>query len=114
MARRIVDGSGVREGIQQVKTIRVTMLEPDLRSAVSHHSCVGRTFDTREALDRAPIEQRNATAGYCAAACRRWYVGRSLVNVVKHPDMHPVFTLSLIHISEPTRPYSISYCVFCL
>ena len=26
----------------------------------------------------------------------------------------PVDTLSLIHISEPTRPYTISYAVFCL
>ena len=26
----------------------------------------------------------------------------------------PIFTLSLIHISEPTRLLSISYAVFCL
>ena len=25
-----------------------------------------------------------------------------------------LYVLSLIHISEPTRPYSISYAVFCL
>ena len=29
-------------------------------------------------------------------------------------DLLGLLFLSLIHISEPTRPYSISYAVFCL
>src|SRR5665647_2280405 len=31
-----------------------------------------------------------------------------------HPFIHPCITLSLIHISEPTRRTPISYAVFCL
>src|SRR5665213_269114 len=30
------------------------------------------------------------------------------------PHLHTVYTLSLIHISEPTRQAEISYAVFCL
>ena len=29
-------------------------------------------------------------------------------------ELHPTSNLSLIHISEPTRRYAISYAVFCL
>src|SRR5678815_5920437 len=44
----------------------------------------------------------------------------ALADAFSHPDHYgrgyaePVVTLSLIHISEPTRLLSISYAVFCL
>ena len=35
------------------------------------------------------------------------------VYIEEQPAASPIQGLSLIHIPEPTRPYSISYAVFC-
>ena len=34
--------------------------------------------------------------------------------IKNHKDPRAIYSLSLIHISEPTRRYAISYAVFCL
>eukprot|EP00831_Metopus_contortus_P041989 TRINITY_DN3306_c0_g1_i2.p3 TRINITY_DN3306_c0_g1~~TRINITY_DN3306_c0_g1_i2.p3 ORF type:complete len:105 (-),score=20.33 TRINITY_DN3306_c0_g1_i2:93-407(-) len=37
-----------------------------------------------------------------------------IFNIASHNKVNQGFVLSLIHISEPTRPLYISYAVFCL
>ena len=40
--------------------------------------------------------------------------GSKMEVLARDVQLHPVSDLSLIHISEPTRPERISYAVFCL
>eukprot|EP00831_Metopus_contortus_P001632 TRINITY_DN10586_c0_g1_i1.p1 TRINITY_DN10586_c0_g1~~TRINITY_DN10586_c0_g1_i1.p1 ORF type:complete len:461 (+),score=74.69 TRINITY_DN10586_c0_g1_i1:16-1398(+) len=48
---------------------------------------------------------------FCMACYREAHIVKSIMELPHH---HAVYFLSLIHISEPTRPLYISYAVFCL
>ena len=65
---------------------------------------------SRECLARVRVRPRRGRR----AALARWQ-GRVSAVAHKRPN-HSVLELflSLIHISEPTRRYAISYAVFCL
>ena len=59
----------------------------------------------------------SCSAFYCYFLCARMTFKPTSVNVWKKPSLcsyHRYYFLSLIHISEPTRPLYISYAVFCL
>ena len=71
------------------------MLDPGLEAVVDEHAEVGRSFDAGEANDGAAVQQRYAAGGHIAVGgcvvLAGWArcVGRGLVDVIEHPDLHP-------------------------
>ena len=97
--------------------------------AGAHFGPTGRKIEGGHVLN---IDFGVKVDGYCSDLQRTWYIrrkGETAVptevqrgfNVIRDSvkmaadALKPgVISLSLIHISEPTNPYQISYAVFCL
>ncbi len=57
MARRIVDGLGPGEGVQEVEAVRVSLFQFDLESFIAAEAAVVGDFDVGEALNGAARNQ---------------------------------------------------------
>eukprot|EP00826_Nyctotherus_ovalis_P008866 TRINITY_DN12305_c0_g2_i2.p1 TRINITY_DN12305_c0_g2~~TRINITY_DN12305_c0_g2_i2.p1 ORF type:complete len:184 (+),score=58.36 TRINITY_DN12305_c0_g2_i2:82-633(+) len=69
---------------------------------------LGMTSDVRNLFDPYPIEN------LCSESGKILKVYATANHSFAQSDLGIVYHLSLIHISEPTRPLYISYAVFCL